>query len=60
MDKRLFTTSEVGKILGKATRFVIDWTDAVYSLPMCSQLLGLEFKGFSLIMVYSLPPLRWH
>jgi len=27
MDKRLFTTSEVGKILGKNTRFVIDWTE---------------------------------
>jgi hypothetical protein len=27
MDKRSFTTSEVGKILGKSTRFVIDWTE---------------------------------
>jgi hypothetical protein len=27
MYKRLFTTSEVGKILGKNTRFVIDWTE---------------------------------
>jgi len=27
MDKLVFTSSEVGKILGKNTRFVIDWTE---------------------------------
>jgi hypothetical protein len=27
MDRRSYTTSDVGKILGKSSRFVIDWTE---------------------------------
>jgi len=27
METRLYSTSDVGKILGKSTRFVIDWTE---------------------------------